>query len=214
MVMEKQSDGEAPMAADAESGVDYAGKKIGMWLFLFTELLFFGGMFLLYAVFRSQYPAEFHAAAQEENLLLGSINTTILLTSSFTIAVAIAAIRKGNKILSLYMQTATILFGICFLIIKYFEWSAKMSEGIYPDSPVLLSQGKGDILFFSLYYVMTGIHGIHVLIGVIAIFIMFVYTRRGVIDRRNFAKLENTGLYWHFVDIVWIYLFPLFYLIT
>ena len=193
---------------------DDIGARTGMWLFLFTELLFFGGMFLLYSVFRSQYPAEFHSAAHEENLLFGSVNTTILLTSSFTIAVAIAAIRKGNKILSLYMQTATIMFGICFLLIKYFEWSAKISKGIYPDSPALLNRGKGDILFFSLYYVMTGIHGIHVLIGVIAIAIMFVYTRRGIIDRDNFAKLENTGLYWHFVDIVWIYLFPLFYLIT
>jgi len=212
--MEKESNAGAAVTAEAQSGIDYTGKKIGMWLFLFTELLFFGGMFLLYSVFRSQYPAEFHSAAQEENLLLGSVNTTILLTSSFTIAVAIAAIRKGNKILSLYMQTTTIMFGICFLIIKYFEWSAKISKGIYPDSPTLLNRGKGDILFFSLYYVMTGIHGIHVLIGVIAIAIMFVYTRRGVIDRDNFAKLENTGLYWHFVDIVWIYLFPLFYLIT
>ncbi len=212
--MEKESNAGAAVTAEAQSGIDYTGKKIGMWLFLFTELLFFGGMFLLYSVFRSQYPAEFHSAAQEENLLLGSVNTTILLTSSFTIAVAIAAIRKGNKILSLYLQTATIMFGICFLIIKYFEWSAKISKGIYPDSPALLNRGKGDILFFSLYYVMTGIHGIHVLIGVIAIAIMFVYTRRGVIDRDNFAKLENTGLYWHFVDIVWIYLFPLFYLIT
>jgi cytochrome c oxidase subunit 3 len=214
MAMEKESNAGAAVTAEAQSGIDYTGKKIGMWLFLFTELLFFGGMFLLYSVFRSQYPAEFHSAAQEENLLLGSVNTTILLTSSFTIAVAIAAIRKGNKILSLYLQTATIMFGICFLIIKYFEWSAKISKGIYPDSPTLLNRGKGDILFFSLYYVMTGIHGIHVLIGVIAIAIMFVYTRRGVIDRDNFAKLENTGLYWHFVDIVWIYLFPLFYLIT
>jgi cytochrome c oxidase subunit 3 len=214
MAMEKESNAGAAVTAEAQSGIDYTGKKIGMWLFLFTELLFFGGMFLLYSVFRSQYPAEFHSAAQEENLLLGSVNTTILLTSSFTIAVAIAAIRKGNKILSLYMQTTTIMFGICFLIIKYFEWSAKISKGIYPDSPALLNRGKGDILFFSLYYVMTGIHGIHVLIGVIAIAIMFVYTRRGVIDRDNFAKLENTGLYWHFVDIVWIYLFPLFYLIT
>ena len=212
--MEKESNAGAAVTAEAQSGIDYTGKKIGMWLFLFTELLFFGGMFLLYSVFRSQYPAEFHSAAQEENLLLGSVNTTILLTSSFTIAVAIAAIRKGNKILSLYMQTTTIMFGICFLIIKYFEWSAKISKGIYPDSPALLNRGKGDILFFSLYYVMTGIHGIHVLIGVIAIAIMFVYTRRGIIDRDNFAKLENTGLYWHFVDIVWIYLFPLFYLIT
>ena len=212
--MESESNTGAAVTAEARSGIDYTGKKVGMWIFLFTELLFFGGMFLLYSVFRSRYPAEFHLAAQQENLLLGSINTTILLTSSFTIAVAIAAIRKGNKILSLYMQMATIMFGICFLIIKYFEWMDKISRGLYPNSTVMLNQGKGDILFFSLYYVMTGIHGIHVMIGVIVIYIMSIYTWRGIIDRDNFAKLENTGLYWHFVDIVWIYLFPLFYLIT
>ncbi len=113
------------------------------------------------------------------------------------------------------MQTATIMFGICFLIIKYFEWIRPRYQGeSIPIRPALLNQGKGDILFFSLYYVMTGIHGIHVMIGVITIAIMSIYTWRGIIDRDNFAKLENTGLYWHFVDIVWIYLFPLFYLIT
>lgn len=212
--MKKESNTRAVLPAEAEGGIDYTGKKVGMWIFLFTELLFFGGMFLLYSVFRSRYAAEFHVAAQQENLLLGSINTTILLTSSFTIAVAIAAIRKGNKILSLFMQMATMMFGICFLIIKYFEWMEKISRGLYPNSAVMLNQGKGDVLFFSLYYVMTGIHGIHVMIGLIVIYIMFTYTRRGIIDRDNFAKLENTGLYWHFVDIVWIYLFPLFYLIT
>ena len=212
--MEKRSNAGATIPVKEEDGIDYTGKKIGMWLFLFTELLFFGGMFLLYSVFRSKYPVEFHVSAQEENVLLGSINTTILLTSSFTIAMAILAVRKGNRILSLYLQMTTILFGICFLVIKYFEWSVKISRGIYPDSPTLLSHGKGNILFFSLYYVMTGIHGVHVLIGVIVIFVMFIYTRRGVINRNNFAKLENTGLYWHFVDIIWIYLFPLFYLIT
>lgn len=212
--MGKVSNMREELSAEGQESIDYTGKKIGMWLFLFTELLFFGGMFLLYSVFRSQYPAEFHVSAQEENLLLGSINTAVLLTSSLTIAVAIAAVRQGNKIFSLCMQVVTIMLGVCFLIIKYFEWFAKISKGIYPDSPALLNHGKGDILFFSLYYVMTGIHGIHVVIGVIVIFIMSIYTWRNIIDRDNFAKLENTGLYWHFVDIVWIYLFPLFYLIT
>jgi cytochrome c oxidase subunit 3 len=214
MDLGKNSVPEATVLEAQKDRIDYAGKKIGMWLFLFTELLFFGGMFLLYAVYRSSYPAEFHSAAKEEDLLLGSINTMVLLTSSLTIAIAISAIRKGNRQLSSLMQMATILFAVCFLIIKYFEWAAKISKGIYPDSPILLAQEKGDILFFGLYFVMTGIHGLHVLLGIIVIAIMLFYTRRGVIDRDNFAKLENTGLYWHFVDIVWIYLFPLFYLIT
>ncbi len=194
--------------------IDYTGKKVGMWLFLYTELLFFGGMFLLYSVYRSRYTAEFHASAMEENLLLGSTNTVILLTSSFFIALSIAAIRAGRKSLSSWLQFATIACGIIFLIIKYFEWSAKIVKGIYPNSAVLLNLGNGETLFFGLYYVMTGIHGLHVLIGITVISIMLSYTRRGIITKENFVKLENTGLYWHFVDIVWIYLFPLFYLIT
>ncbi len=205
---------EKALPAEEKGRIDYKGKKIGMWLFLYTELLFFGGMFLLYSVFRSRYPAEFHASAAEENLLLGSTNTTILLTSSFFIALSIAAIRAGKKCLSSWLQFATIVCGVAFLIIKYFEWSAKIVKGIYPDSTVLHSMGKGETLFFGLYYVMTGIHGLHVFFGVIVISIMLFLTRREIITRDDFAKLENTGLYWHFVDIIWIYLFPLFYLIT
>lgn len=197
-----------------KAGIDYTGKKIGMWIFLYTELLFFGGMFLLYSIFRSRYAAEFHTSAVEENLVLGTINTCVLLTSSWFIALSIAAIREGRKKVSLWLQSATIFCGILFLIIKYFEWSAKITKGIYPDSAVLLNMGNGETLFFGLYYVMTGIHGLHVLIGIIVIAIMFHYTRTDIITKTDFAKLENTGLYWHFVDIVWIYLFPLFYLVT
>jgi len=214
MALGRNSNQQATVPSTEQGRIDYAGKKIGMWLFLFTELLFFGGMFLLYAVYRSRYPAEFHWAAQQENLLLGSINTMILLSSSLTMAVAVSAIGKAHRRLSCLMQMVTMLSACCFLIIKYFEWGAKISKGIYPNSPVLLAHEKGDILFFSLYFVMTGIHGLHVLIGIIVMAIMLFFTRRGVIAPDNFAKLENTGLYWHFVDIVWIYLFPLFYLIT
>lgn len=196
-----------------EEPIDYKGKKIGMWLFLFTEILFFGGMFLLYSVFRSRYPIDFHFASREENIILGSINTAVLLTSSFSIALSITAIKKGNKKLSSLLQVMTIVFGAIFLIIKYFEWGAKISLGLYPDSPALLQRPKGEILFFGLYYVMTGIHGLHVFIGIVVISFMLIFTLKEKITRENFVRLENTGLYWHFVDIVWIYLFPLFYLI-
>jgi cytochrome c oxidase subunit 3 len=194
--------------------IDYAGKKMGMWFFLFTEILFFGGMFLLYSIFRYKYSQDFHSAAAEENIILGTVNTVILLTSSFTIALSIAAVKKGEKASSIILQLATILMGVAFLIIKYFEWSAKINLGIYPDSPVLLKLAQGEILFFGLYYVMTGLHGLHVLIGVVIISFMLYFTRRETINRENYVRLENTGLYWHFVDIVWIYLYPLFYLIT
>ncbi|MGO9611639.1 MAG: cytochrome c oxidase subunit 3 family protein [Dissulfurispiraceae bacterium] len=194
--------------------IDAKGKKIGMWFFLYTEMLFFGGMFLLYSVFRFKYPMDFHWAATEENIVLGSINTAILLTSSFFIALSISAIKRGKKGLSSSLQLATIVLGFAFLVIKYFEWHAKIIKGIYPDSVVLLQKSNGTILFFGLYYVMTGIHGLHVLIGIIVISFMLYWTVKEKINRANYARLENTGLYWHFVDIVWIYLFPLFYLIT
>ena len=194
--------------------IDHQGKKMGMWFFLFTEIIFFGGMFLLYSIFRSIYTQAFHAAAAEENLLLGTVNTFILLTSSFTMALSISAIQKGKNLLSSRLQATTILMGLAFLVIKVFEWRAKIILGIYPDSPILLKLGKGEILFFGLYYMMTGLHGLHVLVGCIVIVFIFFSTRRETINRGNYARLENTGLYWHFVDIVWIYLFPLFYLIT
>ncbi len=166
-----------------------------MWFFLFTEILFFGGMFLLYSVFRYRYPADFHTAAMQENLLIGSINTAVLLTSSLSIALSILAVKYGRKNLSAVFQVITIVFGIVFLINKYFEWMEKITKGIYPNSPVMLELGKGEILFFGLYYVMTGIHGLHVFIGIVVISFMVVFTLRGTITSENYSKIENTGLY-------------------
>lgn len=197
-----------------EPGIGYEGAKFGMWFFLITEMLFFGGMFLLYSIYRSKYSHDFHIAALEENLLIGSINTAVLITSSFTMALSITAIRKGNKQLSSWLQAGTMLMGCIFLVNKYFEWSAKISHGIYPGSALLLQRSSGEILFYGLYYVMTGIHALHVIIGIGVIGVMLFFTRKEIINRESFVKLENTGLYWHFVDIIWIYLFPLFYLVT
>lgn len=194
--------------------IDYTGAKMGMWIFLFTELLFFGGLFLLYSVFRAKYPSEFHYSAAELDIVLGTANTVILLSSSMSMALSIALIRKGKPGLSIFCQAVTIALGVVFLIDKYIEWSVHIEHGIYPDSPALLAMTRGKIIFFSLYYVMTGLHGLHVLIGVIIISGTLIFTARRWINQGDFVKLENTGLYWHFVDIIWIYLFPLFYLIT
>ncbi len=193
---------------------DYTGSKLGMWLFLFTEILLFGGLFLVYAVYRAQYAQDFHTAAQGLSTTLGAINTIILLTSSLTMAMSIVALRQGKKSSSIVYQTATLLFGLTFLVNKYFEWSGHIHEGLYPNSPELLSRGHGEILFYGLYYVMTGLHGIHVVIGMAALAVILSFTMRGAVSSENFNKLENAGLYWHLVDIIWIYLFPLFYLIT
>jgi cytochrome c oxidase subunit III len=194
--------------------IDQEGKKMGMWFFIFTEILFFGGMFLLYSIYRYKYASDFHTAAAEESIVLGTINTVILLTSSLTIALAISAAKKAQMAISSWLQAATALMGVFFLVIKYFEWSAKIGLGIYPDSPVLLKLPRGEIMFFGLYYVMTGLHGLHVLVGCAVISFMIHFTRKKTITPENYARLENTGLYWHFVDIVWIFLYPLFYLIT
>ena len=193
---------------------DIEGAKMGMWVFLFTEMLLFGGLFLLYSVYRSKYSAEFHGSAAELDIVLGTVNTLILLTSSLTMVLSLSALRKGQQHLSSLFQGMTVLLGMIFLVNKYFEWSAHIHQGIYPDSAVLLAMKRGDIIFFSLYFVMTGIHGLHVLIGAGVIAGMLVLTAQGKLGPDNSVMLENTGLYWHFVDIIWIYLFPLFYLIA
>jgi cytochrome c oxidase subunit 3 len=203
-----------PIAEGHTEHRDYLGAKFGMWLFLFTEILLFGGLFLLYSVYRSRFPLEFHDSAADLSVLLGGANTLILLTSSLSMALAVTAIQRGNVKLSVKLQWVTVGFGLLFLVNKYFEWSGKISHGMYPGSPHLAGQAHGAILFYGLYYVMTGLHGVHVLIGMGVIGVMAVLTARGSITGEDFVKVENAGLYWHLVDLIWIYLFPLFYLIT
>ena len=193
---------------------DDIGTRMGMWLFLFTELLLFGGMFFLYSVYRFTHQQDFHIAAKELNTLIGTFNTAILLTSSLTMALSIAAIQKRNIKLSIFFQLMTIVLAAGFMINKYFEWMHHIHLGLYPGGDVLLSKGQGQILFYGLYYTMTGLHGLHVVIGAIVIATMTRFTVKGVITPDNYVKLEAAGLYWHLVDIIWIFLFPLFYLIT
>jgi cytochrome c oxidase subunit 3 len=193
---------------------DYLGAKLGMWLFLFTEILLFGGMFLLYSVYRTVHSADFHDAAKEMSVTIGAINTIILLTSSLTMALSISALQRGEKFRSLLFQAMTVVFGCAFLVNKYFEWTEHIGRGYYPNSPELLAMGHGKTLYFGLYYVMTGIHGLHVLIGMSVICVTFVLTARNSLSSTDYIKLENTGLFWHLVDVIWIYLFPLFYLIS
>ena len=193
---------------------DDTGAKLGMWLFILSELLLFGGMFILYSVYRYKNPVDFYHGSRELDVILGTLNTLILLTSSLTMALSISAIQKGNRKLSTYLLIATIFFGLLFLLNKGIEWSTKMNHGIYPSSPILLERPKGELLFFGLYYVMTGLHGLHVLVGVAVLSVMLNFLLRDKIGRAHFVPLENSGLYWHLVDIIWIFLFPLFYLIT
>ena len=201
-------------AAAAHVHRDDVGARMGMWLFLFTELILFGGMFILYSVYRYMHPDSFHLAAKELNTIVGTFNTAILLTSSLTMVLAITAIQRKQKSLSIFFQFITIVLALGFMVNKYFEWSAKFHHGIYPGSETLLSKPSGEIVFFGLYYVMTGLHGLHVIIGIVLIAVMMRFTSKEIITSDSYVKLESAGLYWHLVDIIWIFLFPLFYLIT
>jgi cytochrome c oxidase subunit III len=193
--------------------IDEAGARLGMWLFILSELVLFGGMFILYAAYRYKNPVEFHLASMELDVGLGAINTLLLLTSSFCVAVSVAALRGGQRRLSIVLLGITVLLGILFLGNKGFEWGVKIGHGLYPNSPVLLGRPKGEVLFFGLYYVMTGLHGLHVLVGVAVFAVMAWFISREKMTQIRFVPLENAGLYWHLVDIIWLFLFPLFYLI-
>jgi cytochrome c oxidase subunit 3 len=193
---------------------DYTGAKVGMWLFLFTEIFLFGGLFLLYGAYRYTHPQDFIHASRGLDIILGTLNTAVLVTSSLTMALSVSALKKKNKTLSLVCLSITIVLGMVFLANKYFEWSAEIQNGIYPGSELLLGHSTGEVLFFGLYYVMTGLHGLHVLAGIVLLSVILVWVARGKVHSGDFIMLENSGLYWHLVDIIWIYLFPLFYLIT
>lgn len=193
---------------------DDLASKTGMWLFLFTEMLLFGGLFVVYSVYRFRNAQAFHLAAHELDVAIGTINTVILLVSSTTIAMSITAIQKHNKKLSLLLLGITVLLGLAFLVNKYFEWGEHLKEHIYPGSAVLALRGQGDVLFYGLYFFMTGLHALHIIIGLIFIIVIGSMISRDKISHDNHVLLENSGLYWHLVDLIWIFLFPLFYLIT
>ena len=191
---------------------DYVGAKLGMWIFIFTELILFGGLFVAYGMYRSMHPHDFHHAAGELNVVLGVINTLVLLTSSLTMVLSIVAIRLQRKAQSIFFLGTTMVLGCVFLVNKFFEWKAKIHHGLYPGSEHLMARPPGERLFFGLYYGMTGMHGLHVTVGVIVMAIMLGLLRRDKIRHDDFIKLENAGLYWHLVDVIWIFLLPLFYL--
>ncbi|MEZ5103895.1 MAG: cytochrome c oxidase subunit 3 family protein [Draconibacterium sp.] len=193
---------------------DAEGSKIGMWLFIFTELLLFGGLFIIYSVYRYMNPEAFHLAGEELNRTIGAINTILLLVSSMTIAMATTTLQLKKKGATLALMGVTILLGVIFLVNKYFEWGVKFHHGIWPGSEHMINDfSHGEILFFGLYFVMTGLHALHIIIGLIIIVVAARGVQKGKVNENRAALLENSGLYWHLVDLIWIFLFPLFYLI-
>jgi cytochrome c oxidase subunit III len=194
--------------------IDHETGKLGMWIFLLTELFLFGGLFLVYAVFRAKYSEDFHTAAAELNTFIGTLNTVFLLVSSMTVAMSITAIQKNQRKLALFLVASTIMLAGLFMLNKYFEWSHKFEFKIYPGSEVLKNLPQGELLFFGLYYMMTGLHALHVFIGMILLTVNLFKIRSGQVSQAHYLHLENSGLYWHLVDLIWIFLFPLLYLIT
>ncbi|HEY3308210.1 MAG TPA: cytochrome c oxidase subunit 3 family protein [Desulfuromonadaceae bacterium] len=192
---------------------DYFGAKLGMWLFLFTELLLFGGLFLLFSVYLAHFPREFAAAGRQLNWILGTANTIILLTSSLFAAMAVTAVQRNQVRRVMGLIGGTILCAAAFIVIKYFEWSAKIGHGIYPGSEHLKAGPPGESVFFSLYFMTTGIHGLHVLIGGTLLAWIAAKVKSGAVTADNYILLENGALYWHLVDLIWIFIFPLYYLI-
>jgi cytochrome c oxidase subunit 3 len=192
---------------------DY-GAKFGMWIFLFTEIFFFGGLFLVYAVYRAQYPSDFHAASLHLDTVIGAINTVILITSSMTMSMAITAVQRNNNTLSFKLIGISIVLAIVFLINKYFEWDHKILLNLYPGSDLMLSLHRGYVLFFGLYFFMTGLHALHIIIGIVLLSICFYKVKHGYINSDKNVLLVNSTLYWHLVDLIWIFLFPLLYLIS
>jgi cytochrome c oxidase subunit 3 len=189
---------------------------LGMWVFLVTEVLFFGGLFLVYLVYRSIYPEAFIAGSHELDVMLGTINTAVLITSSLTMALAVHGAQTGSRRTVLILLVATMVLGAVFLGIKSVEYYHKYEEhhipgpGFHFDDSLLSNHLQ---LFFSLYFVMTGLHALHMIIGLGIMTWMLWWTWRGIITAEYYSPIEISGLYWHFVDIVWIFLFPLLYLL-
>jgi cytochrome c oxidase subunit 3 len=193
---------------------DDEASKLGMWLFIFTELLLFGGLFIVYSIYRYMHPTAFGLAAEELDVTVGTVNTVILLVSSMTIAMAATSIQKKDKRTTLILIGITLVLALVFLVNKWFEWSAKIEHQLYPGSPLLEELGHGDTLFYGLYFFMTGLHALHIVVGMVILSVVFVFVWKDKLTFDNFQLLENGGLYWHLVDVIWIFLFPLFYLIT
>jgi cytochrome c oxidase subunit 3 len=189
---------------------------LGMWVFLITEVMFFGGLFLAYTVYRSWYPAAFGAASRTLNVTIGALNTAVLLCSSFTMVLAVRAGQLGRRKWIIVFLALTLALGLVFLGVKAFEWNQKFQEHHVPGPTFHLegTQAQGPPqLFFSLYFIMTGLHALHMVVGVGLLTMLMFQAWRGKFSAAYYTPVDMIGLYWHFVDIVWIYLFPLLYLI-
>jgi len=190
--------------------------RLGMWLFLGTEVLLFAGLFLGYSVYRHFYHDTFRAASHHLSLTLGTVNTIVLITSSFTVAMALYAVKKGNSKAAAGLLVFTILSAVAFLCIKGVEYHEKFQEGALPGKWFHFHEMQGfpaANMFYTVYFLTTGLHAFHVIVGMAVLIWVLRRTIRGDFDKDYYIPVELGGLYWHLVDLVWIFLFPLLYLI-
>jgi cytochrome c oxidase subunit 3 len=188
--------------------------RLGMWLFLGSEVLLFAGLFALYGAYRAMYRTDFLVAAKHNNLFLGTLNTFVLISSSFTVAASVWAAQKGRPRLVVPLLLATVALAAVFMVVKAIEYREHFHEGIYPGPAYRFAalDTYGARTFYTLYYFMTGLHAIHVLMGLGALVWMAVWHRRRPFTPAHHLPLELGGLYWHLVDVIWIFLWPLLYL--
>ena len=193
----------------------YASSKLGLWLFLVTEIMLFGGLFVVYILFRALYPETFSVAHHELNRVMGAINTVVLICSSLTMAMAVDKTKQGQAKMANRYLFITLLCGATFMVVKFFEYKHKFHDGLLPGGFFTNTQltDPHAPLFFSLYFMMTGLHGIHVLVGMGLMIWMVLRNNKKEFGPGYYTPVEMTGLYWHLVDLIWIYLFPLLYLI-
>jgi cytochrome c oxidase subunit 3 len=190
--------------------------ELGMWLFLAQEVMFFGGLFLAYTFYRTRYHEAFVECGQHLDVKLGAINTVVLISSSLTMALAVRAAQQGNKGATRMFVVLTMLLGLAFLGIKTVEYHHKLVEHHIPG-PWFVYHGehtRGAQIFFLLYFTMTGMHALHMIIGEGLMSVLLYWIAKGRVSAEYPSRVEMLGLYWHFVDIVWIFLFPLLYLIS
>jgi cytochrome c oxidase subunit 3 len=188
---------------------------LGMWLFLITEVMFFGGMFSAYVVYRTWHPGAFAGASRMLDVTLGGTNTAVLICSSLTMALAVYGAQTGKRKMLISCLLLTLLLGLAFLGIKAVEYSHKFHDGLFPGAGFRWEGNNASQaqLFFSIYFAMTGMHALHMIIGAGIMAVLIYHSWRGRYTPEHHVPVELSGLYWHFVDIVWIFLFPLLYLI-
>jgi cytochrome c oxidase subunit III len=190
--------------------------SIGMWVFLVQEIMFFGGLFLAYAIFRAKFPEAFAAASNHLDIRLGAVNTVVLIVSSLTMALAVYFAQTGKRRPQVWFLVATLVLGATFLGIKAVEYAEKFRDNLFPGASFHWT-GAGDPnqvqIFYWIYFAMTGLHALHMIIGIGILAYLIFFAWRGRYTPEYHAPVELTGLYWHFVDIIWIFLFPLLYLL-